>query len=324
MTNDQNHPEHAQENGQPMNIAALLRACADGELTDCQCEELKAHMAKCPDTKSCAQSQIAFEKAMKDCCNRAMTKPCCPDALRNKIVAIAANASQSQAHTDQAFADGIEATAAYTKSPGFWSSRSSVMGIAAALLIMVAGTMIWQSMSYVNNSAPIHFNPTQASYFNRVSNFVVKEHNRCCDDKVAQAKLIKRDIQQATDYFSQIFNRQLVLPDMIKAQGQIEFFGGGDCAVPSTPRSGHLRFDAIAPNGQRVFLSLFISPDPGLLPMKEGTTYPLDAKVSQDAGTHLFAWVQDGIQYILVSEAGEDMCAIVRNIMNAPTSLGSI
>ena len=319
MTHDQNHPEHAQENGQPMNIAALLRACADGELTDCQCEELDAYMAKCPDTKSCAESQIAFEKAMKDCCGRAMTKPCCPDALRAKITAIAANAPQAE----EDFATGVESASVYTKSSSFWS-RSPVMGIAAALLIMVAGTMIWQSMSYVTNSAPTHFNPSQASYFNRVSNFVVKEHTRCCDDKVAQAKLIKHDIQQATDYFSDAFDRQLTLPDMIKAQGQIEFFGGGDCSVPSTARSGHLRFDAIGPDGERISLSLFVSPDPGLLPMKEGVTYPLDAKACQDAGARLFAWVQDGIQYLLVSEADEDMCATVRDMMNAPSAIGSI
>jgi len=179
-------------------------------------------------------------------------------------------------------------------------------------------------MSYVTNSAPTHFNPSQASYFNRVSNFVVREHSRCCDDKVAQAKLIKNDIQQATEYFSNAFDRQLTLPDMVKAKGQIEFFGGGDCSVPSTARSGHLRFDAIGPDGERISLSLFVSPDPGLLPMKEGVTYPLDAKACHDAGARLFAWVQDGIQYLLVSEADEEMCATVRDMMNAPTAIGSI
>ncbi|PCI11024.1 hypothetical protein COB72_01600 [bacterium] len=319
MTHDQNHPEHAQENGQPMNIAALLRASADGELTDCQCEELEAYMAQCPDTKSCCESQIAFEKAMKSCCSRAMTKPCCPDALRAKIVAMAANAPQNE----EAFAQGIESASAYTKSPSFWS-RSPMMGIAAALLMMVAGTLIWQSVSFTTNSAPSHFTTQEASYFNRVSNFVVREHSRCCDDKVAQAKLIKHDINQATQYFSQAFGHELVLPDMVEAKGQIQFFGGGDCSVPSTARSGHLRFDAIAPNGERVSLSLFVSPDPGLLPMQEGMTYPLDAKACQDAGASLFVWISNGIQYLLVSEADEDMCAIVRNMMNAPTTIGSI
>ena len=323
MTHDQNHPEHAQENGQPMKIAALLRASADGELTDCQCEELDAYMAKCPDTKSCCESQIAFEKAMKDCCSRAMTKPCCPDALRNKIIAMAGAAQVESTQDDHDHAQRIEASNEQTRSPSFWS-RSPMMGIAAALLLMVAGTLIWQSASFTTNSAPSHFTTQEASYFNRVSNFVVREHSRCCDDKVAQAKLIKHDVAQATQYFSQAFGHELTLPDMVKAEGQIQFFGGGDCSVPSTARSGHLRFDAIAPTGERVSLSLFVSPDPGLLPMQEGMTYPLDAKACQDAGASLFVWTSNGIQYLLVSEADEDMCATVRNMMNAPTTIGSI
>ncbi|MBL4698141.1 MAG: hypothetical protein JKX70_04840 [Phycisphaerales bacterium] len=319
MTHDQNHPEHAQENGQPMNIAALLRAAADGELTDCQCEELDAYMARCPDTKSCAESQIAFEKAMQDCCGRAMSKPCCPDALREKIMAIAANAPENE----EAFAQGIEAASAYTKSPSFWS-RSPMMGVAAAMLIVVAGTLIWQSASLPINNAPAHLNVQQASYYNRVSDFVVREHNRCRDDDAAQAKLVRNDIDMATAYFTEVFGHQLVVPDMDQVAGKIEFYGGGDCSVPSTSRSGHLRFDAIAPDGQRISLSLFVSPDPGLLPMEEGMTYTIDSKACQDAGARLFAWVNDGIQYLLVSEADEDMCAIVREMMQAPSTVGSI
>ena len=319
MTHDQNHPEHAQENGQPMKIAALLRASADGELTDCQCEELDAYMAKCPDTKSCCESQIAFEKAMKDCCGRAMSKPCCPRALRDKIVAIAARAPENE----EAFAQGIAQSNAHSRSKSFWS-RSPIMSAAAALLIVAAGTLIWQSVSIATSNAPSHLNFQQASYFSRVSNFVVREHNRCCDDQIAQDKLIKIDINEATEYFSKAFGNELVVPDMLKAQGRIEFFGGGDCSVPSTPRSGHLRFDAIAPDGSRISLSLFVSPDPGLLPMEEGMTYPLDAKACQDAGARLFAWTNNGIQYLLVSEADDEMCQTVRNIMNAPAVLGNI
>ena len=332
MTHDQNHPEHAQENGQPTNIAALLRAAADGELTDCQCEELEAYMARCPDTKSCAESQIAFEKAMRNCCGRAMSKPCCPDALRAKVAAMAAGSSDgsavdtsvhANAPDDNEYAQRLAESNEHTRSRSFWS-RAPLMSAAAALLVLAAGTLIWQSASFTTQNAPMSLNIQQASYFNRVSNFVVREHNRCCDDKVAQKKLIKNDINEAAAYFSQAFDNQLVVPDMLKAHGQIEFFGGGDCSVPSTPRSGHLRFDAIAPDGQRISLSLFVSPDPGLLPMQEGMTYPLDAEACQDAGARLFAWTSNGIQYLLVSEADENMCATVRNIMNAPTSIGSI
>lgn len=319
MTNNQNHPEHAQDQGQPMNIAALLRAAADGELTDCQCEELDAYMAQCPDTKSCAESQIAFEKAMKNCCGRAMTKPSCPDALRAKIVAIAANAPQEE----EAFAQGIEATSDYTKSQSFWS-RSPIMGVAAAMLILVAGALIWQSASFSSNFAPNNLTIQQASYYNRVSEFAVNEHIRCCDDEIAQAKLIQHDIDLTTAYFSDAFEQQVTIPDMAINSGQVEFFGGGDCAVPSTPRSGHLRFDAITPDGERIALSLFISPNPGLLPFDEGVTYRINSKSCEEAGTRLFAWIADGIQYLLVSEASDEMCAKVRKMMKAPTTMKSL
>jgi hypothetical protein len=321
MTNNQNHPEHAQDQGQPMNIAALLRASADGELTDCQCEQLDAYLVENPE----ARSQIGFENALKDCCNRAMSKPPCPDALRAKIVAMAGDvpAAIESRTEDQAYAQRIEDTSSYTKSPSFWS-RSPMMGIAAALLIVVAGTLFWQVTSFTSNNAPNHLNPQQASYYNRVSEFVVNEHSRCCDEKMAEAKLIEHDISQANNYFSQAFGSELVIPDMEEVGGQVEFYGGGDCHVPSTPRSGHLRFDAITPNGGRIALSLFVSPDPGLLPLEEGITYAINAKACEDAGTRLFAWVNDGIQYLLVSEASDEMCAQVRSLMNAPDTLGSI
>tara|TARA_R110002072_G_scaffold42064_9_gene117754 strand:+ start:29859 stop:30833 length:975 start_codon:yes stop_codon:yes gene_type:complete len=324
MTDQNNHPEHAQENGQPMNIAALLRASADGELTDCQCEELDAYMAQNPE----AESQIAFEQAMKDCCSRAMAKPCCPDVLRAKIVAMAGAPAPAVAEAiadsdTDAYAARIEASNAQTRSSSFWS-RSPVMGAAAALLMVVAGTLIWQSASLGPSSAPEHFTSTQATYFDRVSNFVVKEHNRCCDDKAAQNKLVNHDINQAVAYFSEEFEHELVLPDMVNAEGQVQFFGGGDCSVPSTSRSGHLRFDAINPDGTHISLSLFISPDPGLLPMQEGITYPLNAKACTESGARIFAWVNNGVQYLLVSEAEDNMCATVREIMHAPTTIGSI
>ncbi len=317
MTNDQNHPEHAQENGQPINIAALLRAAADGELTDCQCKELEAHCAQCDD----AQCQIEFEKALRRCCGRVMGEPCCPDALRAKITAMARQDDQDNQHDD--YARRIAQSNRRTRSQRFWV-RSPIMSAAAALLILAAGTLVWQSSSLSNRNTPAHFTPTQASYFNRVSDFAVREHTRCCDDSIAQAKLVKVDINEAIDYFSQAFGTQVSVPDMDQVAGQVEFFGGGDCHVPSTARSGHLRFDVTSPEGKRISLSLFVSPDPGLLPMEEGLIYALESEACSAAGTRLFAWVRDGVQYLFVSEASDEMCAKVRGLVRAPTTFGSL
>lgn len=332
MTNDQHNPEHAQEPREPLNIAALLRAAADGELSDCQCEQLEAYLAENPE----AESQIRFEKALRSCCERVMTKPCCPDEIRAKILAkadvgtvaastVAASDSSDglSNNDDEAYAKRIEGISSYTRSQSFWS-RSPMMGAAAALLILVAGALIWQSASLGTHNAPSSLTFQQASYYNRVSEFVVNEHNRCCDDEIAQAKLIQHDIVQTNEYFSEAFEHQLDVPDPQQSGDQIKYFGGGDCAVPSTARSGHLRFDTIAPGGKRVSLSLFIAPDPGLLPLSEGMTYTINAKACQDAGTRLFAWVSNGVQYLLVSDASDEMCAQVRDLMNAPSSLSSI
>jgi len=318
MNNDQHQSEHAQEQGQPMNIAALLRAAADGELNDAESKELDAYLQRHPE----AQSQIEFEQAIKSSCARAMSGPTCPDALRAKVLAIAAESASDS----QAYANRIQASNAHTRSPSFWS-RSPMMSAAAALLIVAAGTLIWQSASFTSNyanDAPEGLTVQQASYYGRVSDFVVREHTRCCDDKAAQAKLIKRDIDEATQYFSAEFGHEIVVPDMDKAEGEVEFFGGGDCDVPSTPRSGHLRFDAIADDGTRISLSLFVSPDPGLLPMEEGLVYSMDSEACSAAGTRLFAWTSNGIQYLLVSEADDEMCAKVRELMQAPTDFGSL
>ena len=322
MNNDQHQSEHAQEQGQPMNIAALLRAAADGELNDAQRKELDAYLEKHPE----AQSQIEFEQAIKSSCARAMSGPTCPDALRAKVLAIAAESASDA----QGYANRIQASNAHTRSPSFWSrfgSRSPMMSAAAALLIVAAGTLIWQSASFTSNyanDAPEGLTVQQASYYGRVSDFVVREHTRCCDDKAAQAKLIKRDIDEATQYFSTEFGHDIVVPDMDKVSGEVEFFGGGDCDVPSTPRSGHLRFDALGQDGDRISLSLFVSPDPGLLPMEEGLIYALDSQACAAAGTRLFAWISNGIQYLFVSEADDEMCAKIRALMHAPTDFGSL
>jgi hypothetical protein len=318
MTNDQSHPEHAQDPREPMNIAALLRAAADGEideLSDAQRAVLDGYLADHPE----GESQIGFERAMRQSCSRSMSGASCPEALRAKVIAIADAARQE----DESYANRIADAGRYTRSKSFWS-RSPMLGAAAALLIVTAGALIWQSVSFTSNSAPSGLNIQQANYYNRVSDFVVREHTRCCDDKAAQAKLVEHDIGRATEYFSQAFGHQVSVPDMEQVDGQIEFFGGGDCSVPSTPRSGHLRFDAIAPDGQRISLSLFISPDPGLLPLEEGLIYTMDSEACAAAGTRLFAWVSDGLQYLLVSEADDEMCAKVRGLMQAPTTFGSL
>lgn len=325
MTHDQSHHEHAQDafidalfEESPVNIAALLRACADGELNPEQCARLKALVAEHPE----AESQHDFEEKLRDCCKRSMAKPCCPKALRDKIGAIALASAESSAAEQEAYADRIEGANAYTSTRSFWA-RSPLMGIAAVLLLSVAGVLIWQSTSLFSTNTPIPRVNT-VGYSEQVGNFVIREHTRCCVDEAAQRKFTERDIAQTVSYFSDRFQRSVATPDMSAHADQIQFFGGGDCHVPMTSHSGHLRFDAQDATGNRISLSLFIAPDPGQLDLEEGVTYRVNSKACSDAGASLFIWVADGVQYVLVSEATDETCAIVRSMMNAPERLDSI
>ncbi|MFG0298128.1 MAG: hypothetical protein ACF8K1_00795 [Phycisphaerales bacterium JB047] len=324
MSNEQQHPEHAQEafldalfEESPINMAALLRACADGELSEAQCERLKAIIGDCPVTPT----RVAFDEALRGCCSRAMDKPQCPKALRDRITSMAATAVSAE---QDAYAQQIEDSNASTRNRSFWA-RPSVMGIAAAVLLSVAGVLVWQSASIfgvLGSSTPL--NIEQASYSERVGQFVLGEHNRCCNDDAAEAKLVQHDIEQAVEYFSQQFERPVRLPDMAGDQEHIKFYGGGDCHVPETIRSGHLRFDAFDRHGEAISVSLFIAPDPGVLPLEEGVTYRLSSSACDAAGARLFVWVSEGVQYMLVSEASDKTCEDVRDLMNAPVSIKQI
>ncbi|MBO6512958.1 MAG: hypothetical protein JJ974_03200 [Phycisphaerales bacterium] len=292
-------------------IAAMLRACADGELCPEGCERLKAYLAEHPE----AQAQVNFEKELKGCCERVMKKSPCPDALRAKIEAIAA-ASMAES--------SMEASNAVTREKSFWQ-RSPMMSAMAAVLVLAGGGLIWQSSSLITKGSGIGIvETTPVEYAERVGNFVAREHKRCCEERAADKKLVHNDIDQATAYFSEKFEKPIVTPasmDTDPLAHQIRFYGGGDCHLPATDGSGHMRFDAVNSNGERVSLSLFIAPDPGFLEMEEGVTYLLNSTQCAEQGASLFAWVHDGVMYLLVSEADESMCAPVRAMMNAPDEI---
>tara|TARA_R110000744_G_scaffold98121_1_gene189573 strand:- start:3815 stop:4768 length:954 start_codon:yes stop_codon:yes gene_type:complete len=292
-------------NAEELCIAAMLRACADGELCPEGCERLKKYLAEHPE----AQAQVAFEKNLKGCCDRVMREPVCPDALRAKIHAMAGSAMSMHASNQQ------------TRQKSFWQ-RSPVMSAMAAVLVIAAGALIWQSSSLISKGGGLGISETTpVAYAERIGNFVAREHMRCCDEKAAAQKLVIDDVDQTTSYFSEKFAKPVVSPVHLEDGSQIRFYGGGDCHVPATNSSGHLRFDAVGPEGQVVPLSLFIAPDPGFLGIEEGVTYVLNSTKCSEQGANLFAWVSGGVMYLLVSEADETMCSSVRGMMNAPAEV---
>lgn len=299
-------------NADELCIAAMLRACADGELCPEGCDRLKQYLAEHPE----ARAQVAFEQSLKESCDRVLSEPACPDSLRAKIQGIA---------SESATAAAIERSNETTKSRSFWRANPMLSGLAAAL-VLAGGALIWQSSSIISKNGGLGFvDSTPVAYAERVGKFVAREHMRCCEERAASKKLVINDLGEMTAYFSEKFDLSVVSPvvSSVSADGssEVEFYGGGDCHVPATNSSGHLRFDATGPEGQLVSLSLFMAPDPGLLELQEGVTYMLDSSHCAEQGASLFAWTQDGVMYLLVSEADETMCASVRGMMNAPTEL---
>ena len=250
-------------------------------------------------------------------------KPLCPQSLRERVGAIAAESRVAAAAESDAYAQRIEDAGAYTKDQSFWS-RAPLMTAAAVLLLGVAGVMIWQSSALFSNQGITNPTPQPVSYIEHLGKFMMGEHKRYCIDEAAAEQFAQTEIDSAISYFSERFERDVQIPDLVSENQTLEFFGGGDCYIPRTPVSGHLRFDTVDADGEPIVFSLFVAPDSGELQLEEGVTYLANAKACDEAGARLFVWVHEGVQYFLVSEAHGSTCGAVRGLMKAPETMGKL
>jgi hypothetical protein len=306
----------------------LIRMAADGELTD---EQVAAFEKLCAE-RDCTQDRVRFEQTLRECCGRVMRdKPCCPEALRTRIRAMAA--SQSPFHAaDHAQAESVsvaEAMAPRTRSAAFWR-RSPGLAAAAVVLLSLAGVLIYQGARVPTGGAPgsAAWSGQTVAYQEQVARFVAAEHLRCCEDEAAASKMIVRDLDQARDRFARSLGvASLDLSADLPAGGEtgsMTFYGAGDCHVPGASRSAHARYDATGPDGTAVHLSLFVMPDEGRLALAEGKTYVVTSSTCDEQGVSLFAWREGGVVYLLVSEARGDFCKAVRKALHAPDAVGTL
>lgn len=321
MRAEQPHPE-GHEDRTPDAVGALIRAAADGELTDAEVAAFERLCAQ----RDCTKDRVKFEQTLRETCGRVMRAPPCPDALRARITTLAAETRGSDAGAD-AGVSAPEAFAPHTRERSFWL-RSPAMAAAAVVLLSVAGVLVWQAANMPGLQSPAAMTTQQVDFRDRVAGFVAEEHNRCCrSDKSATDKLVYRDIEAARDHLTAAFGRaDFALRPVADAPtgSRVEFWGGGDCRVPGYERSAHLRFDATDPAGNDIRLSLFIMPDNQRLPLKDGVTYRLNAEACSKAGVRAYAWRADGLIHLLVSEASGDFCSAVRNIFQAPRTLAGL
>lgn len=305
-----------------MSVAELLRAAADDELCPEGKKCLEEHLGEHPE----AASQVEFEKALKRCCGRVMSQDTrCTEALRAKISAMAI-----ESRDEDVSESVVEAMGARTRERSFWS-RTPVMGALAAVLVLAGGALIVQSVGVAKTGALQGGGTTSVvNYAERMGDFVAREHVRCSVEQAANAKFDERDLRSAVARFSDEFARPVAIPESVGEElgdtgVELLFYGGGACHVPSTSSSAHLRFDARdGLGGEDVRVSLFIAPDPGLLSIEEGVTYKVDSEACAEHGESLYVWTEDGVLYLLVSEADESLCAPVRSLMRAPDEVRSL
>jgi hypothetical protein len=325
------HPEGC-GGGSARSVGALIRAAADQELTPEQVAEFERLCAE----RNCTQDRVRFEQTLRESCGRVMTaSPCCTEALRAKIMAMAvglrgddgsagAAAGSPAGPAAESVAERVERLSPQTRTVAFWR-RSPGMAAAAVLLFSVAGVLVWQASRLPTAPPPAGMTHRQVAYRDRVAGFVSDEHGRCCrSDVAAQAKLIHRDPASARAYYAQAFGTGSVTVEAGAVEaGEVSFWGGGDCHVPGSTRSAHVRFDAVSPEGEPIRLSLFVMPDNERLPLEPETTYRLNAAACDEAGVALYAWSADGLTYLLVSEATGEFCGMVRQALQAPARLAS-
>jgi len=331
--NDANNPgrsEHGPTERAP-SVGALLRAGADGELGAEDRARLESLLHENPELASC----VDFERELRGACARAMgdRSPACPDAVRERIESMR-GAPASTDHAERPIALDTHTHThthtqardrSHTRSRSFWQ-RGGALGAMAAALLLAGGALLWNSASFLSTAPGVGAAPsTRVGYAERIGDFVSGEHKRCLDEQAASAKLVYADLVAVRERYTERFGAPVRLPDRFEPGGP-RFFGAGDCNLPSTPKSAHLRFDLTMPGGRDLHMSLFVAPDPGLLALDEGVTYTIRSDESASHGAALFAWSVDGVLYVLVSDArpGSSVCARVRALLNAPEAMASL
>lgn len=326
MTDETNMPRGCDGRDPPerWSVGELIRAAADEELTD---EQISAFESLCAE-HDCTKDRVLFERTLRSCCGRVMSKePCCPEKLRQRILSMSCRtiAAQDGGAPAPIMPEPVSAT---TRERSFWR-RAPGMVAAAAVLALVATVLITQSVRFAGAGGVGGAWTTEAvAYRDRVAGFVTSEHRRCEDDIAAAAKLVYHDPDAASEHFIDAFGVPAVdlgvdATDMPAGSGELVFWGGGDCHVPGASHSGHVRFDAVTPEGEPIRMSLFVMRDPGTMPIEPGMTYQLRSPACSKAGVRLFAWARDGVVYLLVSEADGSFCERIRRALHAPDAVTS-
>lgn len=285
-----------------LSIAALLRCCADGELNDQQRAKIEAHLASHPDDAM----RVEFEHQLRKACERSMAGSAkCPEALRKRVMALAAASAHSgtgQTDAEHAHAPLPVALAPKTRNPSFWISTSRFMAVAAAVLLGLTLAFQVGRWSVVAPASPE--GGAQVVLATRATEFVRREHSRCAKLRDAEVgnKFTATEAEGLTGAFQSVLGMNLTLEDLIAHADSVRFVDAGRCGVPGG-RSLHIRLSTLA-QGQEHTASLFVQEDTGRLQLAEGTTYQF-AEGEENERPSVYVWRRAGLFYWLVCDRSD-------------------
>jgi hypothetical protein len=286
-------------------IGVLLRCAADDELTPEQRDRLDAFLAEHPEARNC----IERERTLRERCGKLMGADGCPDALRAKIQALAANAQsptpEPVAHEPHSFQDHARERSDHRRR------RAGPLRAFAAMaaVLAVAAT----AMYFALPSTPGRGGADPMGRAQLVSTFVAREHKRCFLESTEVAgKFTVSEAGAVPAAFEKITGRTVDLSKlMLAGRCGLRFVDAGRCGVPGDEPAMHLRFEHA--DESRAVVSLFIQPATDWLtlkdgsPLTEGQTYKLQPNDERDAfaGKLLLCWMRDGLVHYLVADDPE-------------------
>lgn len=285
----------------PDSISTLLRLAADGELSPLQAQQVREYLNTNPD----AARSIEFERNLRAACARAMGSAVAPAHLRARILSQAAHSQNAQTLPSTQTADiaqALEARGVQTRERSFWQRMTpAVRALAAAILLLVGGTFIYQVANIGTGSA----SPALAQ-LSTIADFVGNEHNRCVLDPTTARKFTIHELASAPEAFAAIVGKSPSFPDL--ASVGLTFLEGGKCHVPGKGQSMHLRFQ-VGDSPDRV-ISLFVQSiaDETDKLFEPGKSYQLTCKNLPEAQGNppiIYGWSADGLNYFLVADDAE-------------------
>lgn len=259
-------------------IANLLRAAADEELSVAERARLETHLAANPADRAF----IDFERRLREAVARVMAAERAPDSLRGEI----------ESHMEAQIGETLSfASASRAQAQRRWRVRPS--GLAAGFVLLIGAAVVVSVM-----------NPSLLSDWRRASTINVDaevglgfadEHRRCAtDEQYAREKLDLHSREELLAHLQGDLGWEVEAPDL-SAFG-FTLRSAGDCAIGGSAAgvgSVHLLFD----DGAKA-VSVWIEHSlPSELThsarLEEGRAYriaPIDRRRGRDEANAYFAW----------------------------------